>query len=127
MAVSIGGIILNDSLQISNFYSQPSLMGSVRYTIGGVVSQKVSMSEGKKFDLVAEQGSSGQLGFFTGAQIQSIAGFRDAGEPVSFVHPQWQGNVIIPIDGISVDKMLDYQYPNSTAWYSGTITLITVA
>lgn len=128
MTVSIGSVVLDDSLQIPDFFSQTSVAGNIRPTIGGVVAQRLEMAGGKKFTLTAAQGNAGLLGHFTGAQIASLMAIRDAGDPVTFVHSLGTWSVLIPLDGIRVDKLFDFQYPESAAaWFSGTITLITVS
>ena len=128
MTVSIGSVVLDDSLQIPDFFSQTSVAGNIRPTIGGVVTQRLAMSGGMKFTLTSAQGNAGLLGHFTGAQIASLMAIRDAGDPVTFVHPLGTWSVLIPLDGIRVDKLFDFQYPESAAaWFSGTITLITVS
>ena len=60
MTVSIGSVVLDDSLQIPDFFSQTSVAGNIRPTIGGVVSQRLGMAGGKKFTLTAAQGSAGE-------------------------------------------------------------------
>ena len=128
MTVSIGSVVLDNNLQIPDFFSQTSVAGNIRPTIGGIVTQRLEMAGGKKFTLTAAQSTNGLLGHFTGAQIVALMAIRDAGDPVTFTHPMGVWSVLIPLDGIRVDKLFDFQYPESAAaWFSGTITLITVS
>ena len=127
MTISIGTVVLDNNLHIPDYFSQSSISGSVRPTIGGLVYQHLNIASGKRFTLTAGQGNAGLLGHFTGGQLVELALIRDAGLPVVFTHPFGTWNVLIPPEGISVDKLLDFQYPEAAStWYVGTITLITV-
>lgn len=127
MTISIGSVVLDNNLHIPDFFSQTNVAGNIRQTIGGLACQRIGMVGGKKFTLTAAQGNSGLLGHYTGGQLVELSLIRDIGEPVIFVHPFGSWSVLIPLDGINVDKLLDFQYPEAAStWYVGTITLITV-
>jgi hypothetical protein len=127
MTITLGSIELNNNLQIKGLYDQPRIAGSARATIGGICIQQLAMAGGRLLQLVSEQSNQGLLGYFTGGQLASIAALRDAGLPITLTKDTTSWSVWIPPDGVTTQKLFDHQLPDADAWYSGTITLITVS
>lgn len=126
MTVSLGGIVLDDNLRLDGVLTQSAMAGSVRSTMGGVCVQHIAISGGKTLQLVATMDGNSVHGLFTGAQLASLAALRDTGAPVPLVHHLGTFQVWIPPTGIAVEQVFDYADPDGTAWYVGTITIITV-
>lgn len=65
-------------------------------------------------------------GVLTIAQVEAVLALSSSGSPVSLVHPQFSGQVIITgTDGFP-DAGIEYTNPVSTSWLAGSIYLLEV-
>ena len=126
MAVSLGSILLSDNLRIGGVHNQSALAGSARATFGGITVQTMAMPVGKQLQLVATISGNSLYGAFEHQQLIQVAAIRDAGAPVLLSHPLFTGMVWLPPDAISVEQVFDHVNPQNDAWYTGSITMITV-
>jgi hypothetical protein len=125
MTVSLGGIVLSDSLTLPGIHSRRKIATDVRQTLGGLgVVQHAPIQSGEAITLSAEGGGGRVRGYFTTAQVESIEALEALGEPVTLVHHlgSWQV-VIIGKDLAGIDNFLD---PDGDDLYVGTITMIEV-
>ena len=126
MAVMLGGIALDDDLRLDGLLIGASIAGSARATFGGITVQTMAMPVGKQLQLVATSSGDAIYGAFLYQQLLQVAAIRDAGAPVLLSHPLFTGMVWLPPDAISVEQVFDHVNPQNDAWYTGSITMITV-
>ena len=126
MAVSLGGVTLDDNLRLDGDLTGAALAASARPTMGGVCVQTMPVMAGRVLTLTATREGNSMRGSFTRAQLQALGALRDAGSPVTLQHHLGTWQVWIPPDGIQAESVFDHADPDAGEWYSGTVTLIAV-
>jgi hypothetical protein len=117
MTVSLGGLTLSDELVLDIKgagvgYSQTRLIG------GASVVQADGSSGGRTLTLTGEH-------HWTLAQVTAIQAMQSVGQAVSLVHHRGTFTVLI-VDTSTLEPSIPYANPQSTDWYSGSLTLIEV-
>lgn len=117
MTVSLGGITLSDDLVLDIkgagvSYSQTRLIG------GASVVQADGAQGGRVLTLTSEH-------HLTLAQADAIRTLESQAAAVTLVHHRGTFTVLIT-DTSSLEPSIAYANPQSTDWYSGTITMIEV-
>jgi hypothetical protein len=128
MTVSIGNVVLDDSLLLAGDINESKLSQQIKTTLSGrtVVSSAVKQG-GRKLTLTTNGQNGSLYGRFLRQQLLDLAAIRDAGTPVQLVHNSGTWPVtVIPPDGINVDLVVSRADPKTTSWYKGSITLIEV-
>lgn len=99
--ISINGIELDQYLQIPNWYTASSTLGSDRGpTLGGrLVSQRTGGTF-RKVTLTAKLDGSRLLGQFKRRHVEDLRAIADAGLEVPFIYHGKSGTCTIPLDGL---------------------------
>jgi hypothetical protein len=71
--------------------------------------------------------SSGTIGYFTFAQLESIRGFENNMSVVSLVYETESMNVVVEPGGINVEPVIPRPTYGATDWFLGSIKLIEVS
>lgn len=127
MAISLGGVTLHDNLIWDNRNSYPLNAFSRRVTIQGRVILQHSSVDGREIVLSTVSTSSGTIGYFTFAQLESIRGFENNVSVVSLVYETETINVIVEPGGINVEPVIPRPTYSATDWFLGAIKLIEVS
>lgn len=126
MAITLGGITLNDTLLWENKLSYAKSGYSRRVTLQGRVIMQSSPINTRLITLTTMNVSGGTIGYFTFEQIEAIRDFENALSVISFVYESDTMTVMIQPGGINVEAVVPRPNHSADDWFLGSINLIEV-
>lgn len=126
MTVSLGGVVLNESLTLRGLFESPQVAITVERTLSGDPAPMVFPIVGRTLTLTTTWREGKYSGYYTRAQLQSLAAIRDSGQAVALVYRGATYNVLILADGINVSQLTGTPTVQATDWYAGDINMIEV-
>lgn len=130
---------LSDGITTLTFYhvlwtnrSDDAVAGSERVTLGGrLVVQRLGSRAGREIVLEARLDGNALRGWFTGAQVEQLKVWRDAGSTLTLTFDTVTRSCVIPLSGISIEPVLQRSQgvPSDVAAAqicAGTLTLLKV-
>lgn len=125
MTIALGAVTFNTGVSWRGKYSTPTVAGSDQSTLGGrTVVNRLSANDTSLIVLEAIEEDNVRKGYFTRPQLVILAGYRDAGTNITLnFHGEESLSVVIPTDGINVEKVLWESENDDTEKYVGSITV----
>ena len=120
---SIGGLVLDDHLQLTGLLTSRDVAASTVVTLGGLSrTTTVPLSGGRTFSLSADRVGDTVKGLFSRSQIIALKALAGTGVPAELVHPQGTFTVLV-LSTADIQPVFDCVDPEPDAWYSGSILL----
>jgi len=98
LTISLGGVDLDDDLQLDGDLAPAGIVSGIKQTFGRVVVVTTPKTSGNELILSASGSGEKFYGAFTRSQVRLLADLRDAGAGVALVHPKYSGSVFMPAD-----------------------------
>jgi hypothetical protein len=123
MSITLGGVTLNDHVSWRGRFNQSLGSGSEQQTLGGrlVVTRGPEGSNDIVLEAIEEDNI--RKGYFTQSQLESLEPFRISGQTITLNYHGLYIDVVIKINGISVEKTLWQSQYTADERYIGSITL----
>lgn len=126
MAITLGGMTLDDTLIWENKLSYSKSGYSRRVTLQGRVIMQTSPINTRLITLTTVNVSGGTIGYFTFEQIEAVKGFEDGLSVIPFVYESDVMTVMIQPGGINVEAVVPRPNHDASDWFLGSIHLIEV-
>ena len=126
MTVVLGGVSLDARLLLRGTFDSPQIAVKIERTLTGVNVPLTRPTPGRNLELTTEGPNNVKAGLFTRTQLESIAGLRDAGLPLTLTHHTSTFNVFLPSDCIQVSSLTESVISNSENKFIGSIRLTEV-
>jgi hypothetical protein len=122
MTITLGAVTLNQHISWVGRYDQGAA-GSENVTLLGRTVVNRLAGDTQDIILEAREEDNVRKGYFIKADLDTIAGYRDAGTEVVLSYHGDSYNVVVKADGINVRKALWQSEFDATEKWIGTITL----
>lgn len=126
MAITLGGVVLDERLLLRGLFDSPQSAITSKRLLSGAVSVSFKPVSGRTLQLTTEGPNNVKYGLFTRDQLVQLAALRDASSTISLIHGTDVLTVILLDSGISVEPIVESTNKRSTDLYSGTITMLEV-
>lgn len=126
MTVSLGGVVLNESLTLRGVFESPQVAINIERTLSGDPAPMVFPVVGRTLTLTTTWRDGKYSGYYTRSQLQSLAVIRDSGQAVPLDYRGTTYNVLVLADGINVSQITGTPTVQATDWYAGDINMIEV-
>lgn len=126
MAVSVGGVVLDDRLLLRGLFESPAIQSFQQRLLSGALKISTKTQGSRTLVLTTDGPSNVKHGLFTRAQLASLAEVRDTGTEITLVHGSDSYMVFLPSDGIAVEPLIERSTKNAGDRYTGSITFIEV-
>lgn len=126
MAVSVGGIVLDDRLLLRGLFESSGIQSFQQRLLSGALKISTKTQGSRTLLLTTDGPNNVKHGLFTRSQLISLAAVRDAGTEIALLHDSDSYMVFLPSDGIAVEPLIERGTNNAGDRYTGSITFIEV-
>ncbi len=124
MSVELGGVVLDDNLQLYGLETSTDIDVSQVITLGGLsVLQTMPREGGRALTLVAALDGNKTKGSYTIAQVRAVKALAELGTAVTLVHHLGTFSVLI-VSTAEITPVFGYADNQDEEWYVGPIQLI---